>query len=404
MREPHRLAPATARPRFSSALPAIGACLLAFVGACALAQIDPVSRNLLELGYDQPLVGHGPQSGYAYYYYNRPDYFGPNIALRAAIAPAYLDSEIGFKNLLSPTTDLGIGVYGGAFGDNFYDIVQGQYRETQSFYGSGGGATLGIYQRLNPHQRIPLNLITRGGLRYATYFDMPQTAPEFKLPQDQLRGFTRVGLQLAGPQPLLMPAFGLEVSAWFERQWHFDADRYGFDGDRSIAPSTDLYWFDARLNWEFKANGDRLSFATTVGGSTDADLFSAWRLGGVLPLSSEFPLMLPGYYYEELTAVRFTYFYGSYSIPLDPARRWNFRLDAGTARLDYLPGYAQPENWQSGAGAGLSFAPPRHAYKIVLRYGYGFDAIRHGREGGQSVGLLFQYNFNFKKEKSTPGE
>ena len=29
----------------------------------------------------------------------------------------------------------------------------------------------------------------------------------------------------------------------------------------------------------------------------------------------------------------------------------------------------------------------------MLRYGYGFNAIRNGKEGAQSIGLLFQYNF-----------
>ena len=43
-------------------------------------QIDPYHRNLLQLGYDQPLVGHGPQGIYAYYYYNNPEIRGTNTA------------------------------------------------------------------------------------------------------------------------------------------------------------------------------------------------------------------------------------------------------------------------------------------------------------------------------------
>jgi hypothetical protein len=122
-------------------------------------------------------------------------------------------------------------------------------------------------------------------------------------------------------------------------------------------------------------------------------------MGGVLPLVSEFTLELPGYYYQELTAIRFTHFYGSYSIPLDQAHRWSFRLEAATARLDYLPGFEQRSDWQTGAGCGLTFAPSNRNFKIVLRYGYGFNAIRHGQEGAQSVGLLFQYDFNARKKK-----
>ena len=101
-----------------------------------------------------------------------------------------------------------------------------------------------------------------------------------------------------------------------------------------------------------------------------------------------------------MTATRFTHFYGSYSIPLDPTHRWDLRFEAATARLDYLPGFEQRSDWQSGAGAALTFAPKQKDYQIVLRYGYGFNAIRHGKEGAQSVGLLFEYDFNARKKEN----
>jgi hypothetical protein len=363
-----------------------------------LAQIDPVDRHLLEVGYDQALVGHGPQGIYAYYYFNSPEYFGPDVALRVAVAPAYLDSEVGFKHLLSPTTDLGIGVAGGAFGDNYYDVRQGKYIEAQSFYGDGGGASVNIYQLLDPGALIPVNLVIRSGLRSSTFFRSAATSPDFALPKNQVNASTIAGVRIAGIQPTLYPDLALEVSGWFERQWHLEDDSYGFNYDRSISPYTNLYWLYAGLDYEFKKSGDRFSFATTVGGSTDADRFSAWRLGGVLPLVSEFPLEIPGYYYEELTAVRFMHFHGEYSIPLDQDHRWNLQLEAATARLVYLPGFAQNGDWQTGAGGAIIFAPKKKAYEIALRYGYGFNAIRHGKDGAQSVGLLFQYDFNAGKK------
>ena len=87
------------------------------------AQIDPEHRNLLELGYDQPLTGQGPQGIYAYYYYNTPELFNTNTALRLAIALAYVDGELGFKQWLSPTTDVGLGFYGGMIGANYYEVA-----------------------------------------------------------------------------------------------------------------------------------------------------------------------------------------------------------------------------------------------------------------------------------------
>ena len=382
-----------------------GKCFLAFsiigyfAGHPCRAQIDPEYRDLLELGYDQPLVGQGPPGGYAYLYYNNPDLLHTNIALRLAVAPVYLDGEVGFKQLLSPYTDFGIGLNGGGYGDDYYEIRQGKYIKAESFNGDGGGASASIYQLLNPGMRIPLNFIGRGGLHYATYNTADQTVGSFQLPQDQVNLFTRAGLRLAGKEPVLYPALGMELSLWFERQWRLEDDTYGLDNDRRINPGGSLYWLYAGLNYAFTNSGQRISFALTAGGSTDADRFSAWRLGGVLPLVSEFPLILPGYYYEELTAQRFVHLYAAYDIPLDRAQRFKFRLEAATANLDYLPGFEQSP-WQTGVGCGLTFAPKRKNFKIELRYGYGFNAIRNGEEGTQSSGVLFQYDFQARTGSS----
>jgi len=133
------------------------------------AQIDPYSRNLLELGYDYSLSGQGPQSLYAYYYYNNPALMNTNIALRLAVAPVYFDGELGFRQLLSPHTDVGLGLSGGGFGENYYEIRQGQYFKDESFDGHGGGASLNLYHLINPRQMIPLNAVVQGGFHYSTY-------------------------------------------------------------------------------------------------------------------------------------------------------------------------------------------------------------------------------------------
>jgi hypothetical protein len=195
--------------------------LAAIIGFLAVfdcqAQIDPEHRNLLELGYDQPLAGQGPQGVYAYYYYNNPELFKTNMALRLAIAPAYMDGEVGFKQLLSPTTDVGLGFYGGLFGANYYEVRQGQYFKSESFDGSGGGASLSVYQLLNPGMLIPVSMIARGGLRDSIYTDTSQTADNFALPANQILGSARGGIRLAGKESMLYPDLGLELSVWFER-------------------------------------------------------------------------------------------------------------------------------------------------------------------------------------------
>src|SRR3954469_13178115 len=71
-------------------------------------QLDPEKRRLIQLGYNQPLEGRAPISGYGFFYYNNPDFINTNMVLRLAIAPVYVDSELGFKGLITPNTDVAI--------------------------------------------------------------------------------------------------------------------------------------------------------------------------------------------------------------------------------------------------------------------------------------------------------
>jgi hypothetical protein len=375
---------------------------LAFLGMNILnapAQVDPIPRNQIQLGYDQFLSGKGPQAAYAYYYLNVPELTRSNLALRMAVAPAYLDSELGIRGVLTPYTDLGLGIAGGAFGDSYYEVRQGRYYQDQSFDGYGGGAALSLYQLLNPGQLVPLNVVARGGFRYTTYAKTGDTAGNFEVPADRMNLFTRAGLRLAGKEPVLYPDLGLELSVWFERQWRLSSDEYGFADDRQVNPNVNLYWAYAGLNYAWTNIGHQISFAVTVGGSDDADRFSAWRLGGVLPLVSEFPLVLPGYYYEEISAERFVHLYGSYAISLDLKDRWSLRLEGASARVDYLPGFAQTGQWNTGVGGGIVYTSLNKVLKVAVRYGYGFDAIRNGQKGANSVGILLQYDFHALKQR-----
>ena len=71
---------------------------MCFLPVVASAQIDPVQRDLIQFGYNQPVEGRAPLAGYAYYYHNQPDFLRTNQTLRLALAPTYLDSEVGFSH------------------------------------------------------------------------------------------------------------------------------------------------------------------------------------------------------------------------------------------------------------------------------------------------------------------
>jgi hypothetical protein len=60
--------------------------------------------------------------------------------------------------------------------------------------------------------------------------------------------------------------------------------------------------------------------------------------------------------------------------------------------VDYLPGLEQPRHWNSGAGGGVLYNSK--AWRVLLNYGYGFDAIRSGERGAHAVGILLQLDLD----------
>lgn len=163
-----------------------------------------------------------------------------------------------------------------------------------------------------------------------------------------------------------------------------------------------LFWLYTAFNQAWTNSGQQMTFTMMAAGSAGADRLNAWRLGGVLPLGGEFPLALPGYYYEEITARRLLHFSGSYVFPLSAGHRWQLRLAVATAWVDYLPGFEQSGNWVTGAGPGIAYTSVSRSWRWIVRYGYGVNALRNGDDGAHSVGLLFQYNFRAKDDATGP--
>ena len=361
----------------------------------AHAQLDPEKRELFQFGYNAALEGHPPLSAYAFYYLNEPQFLGSNMVFRAAVAPTYLDSELGLRNALGENTDLGVDVSGGGYADSYNEIRQGKYLPSESFDGFGAGLGLSIYHLFNPGQTIPLNGLLRGGAHYATYSPTSDTASGFQVPTDQGLYTVRTGLRWGGREPTLFPALAMELSVWYEGDFRPNADTYGF-GDRSLQSSTHLFWCEALLAYTLPHLKHSFYLGLTAGTSIHPDRFSAYRLGALLPLSSEFPLSLPGYYYQEISAQRFVLLGGNYIVPLDHNHRWNLSVIATSAVVDYLPGLEQPGNWNTGVGGGVFYTSP--AWRVMLGYGYGVQAIRtHGR-GANSIGLLVQLDLAHAKE------
>jgi hypothetical protein len=183
----------------------------------------------------------------------------------------------------------------------------------------------------------------------------------------------------------------MELSVWAESLNRGNSGEYGFNRDRDVHATAALFYTHAYFAYTFK-RGDNLSLSLTAGESVDADRFSAYRLGGVLPLIAEYPLILPGYYYQEISADRFVLFNGRYAVALDEKKRWQFAFMASTAVVDYLKGLEQRGDWHSGVGGGLAYTSVSEIWKVALSYGYGFDALRDNDRGAHVIGVVLQYD------------
>jgi len=364
--------------------------LLAVVAAPgALAQIDPVRRDLVEFGYEQPVHGHFPLAAYLFYYVSRPQFGDADHALRVAIAPTYLDGDWATRNALGPNIDLTLGVQGGAFATDYDEIRDGRWLRVQSFKGYDGGADANIYRLFNPGQRIPLYGVLRGAVRYIAFDRDNETGVRFVVPRNQPIASVRAGLRFGGAEPVLIPDKAAELSVWYDGAIRFAPGTYGDANDRRVERSVQRMLGRAFLMYTLD-DGQRFSVQAIGGASVHPDRIGAFRVGGTFTQTAEFPPPLPGYVEGELSARNFFLFAGDYSLPLDRARNWSAGIGVGVARVDYTPGFEQPRAWNTGASLTLAYAPPTRAWRGQLVYGHAFDAMRDGHRGADSVSLLVE--------------
>jgi hypothetical protein len=357
-------------------------------------QLDPEPRNLLQLGVNQSLHNDGPTAAYAFYYWNMPDVPTTNTTLRLAIAPVYADAELGFKGLLGENTDLALGLFGGGFYNSYEEVRKGNYYRDESFDGHGAGAALSVYHTFNPGAEVPLNGIVRASMNYHSFSDSSDTANRFALPNSQPFYTLHTGLRWGGKEPVLTPRLAAELSVWYDLEYRPDSGHYGFNGgDRELKSISHRFLGSALLIYTMPRSEHYIALGLMGGAIINADRFSAYRLGGALPFSSEYPLFLPGYFYEELSTQDFGLLYGLYAIPLGPSKAWRIFAGAATSVAKYVDGLEQSGNWNSGVTGGLSYTSKNRRLTSVAACGYGIDAIRSDGRGGTSIALMLQYNF-----------
>jgi hypothetical protein len=346
----------------------------------------------VQVGYNQPIEGRAPVAAYAYYYHNEPGFLRTNLTLRLALAPVYVDAELGIVRGLGPQTDFAIGLAGGGFGDSYNEIRGGKFVQAESFAGHGAEISGNLYHCFNPADQIPLNFVLRGAAHDSFYDNDDETAPNFHRAPDGVTFHLRTGLRYGGIEPTLFPDLAMELAAWYEGEFRTGNGAYGFNDDRRIEEATHRFWASAALSYTLPDSKQNFFIRLIAGTSVDADRLGAYRLGGFLPLIAEYPLSLPGFFYQELSAKKFALLNASYLRPLTRNQQWSLEVNGATAGVDYLSGTGQPGRWVSGVGAGIMYRSPTDKFKVVVSYAYGIDAIRSSGRGANSVSVLLQWD------------
>ena len=339
------------------------------------------------------MKGNAPINGYAFYLWNRPHFPEPDQYLRVVVAPTYLLSEFVQDHWPFGRHAVSIGLNGGGLRYGLDEYRDGNYKEKESFWGHGVELPLSYYAGTKLFDKLPLQGQIRVTPAYIVYTDSFNTSSRYELPPDTGLITSRVGLRLGGKPPELLPKLALEASAWYEATYRTETGTFGFpESPESLESLSQRAW--GRLAAVLApADGHTVDLLVTAGFSRDVDLLSSYRMGSALPFRSEFPLILHGYFVEEVFAKRFWLLNASYRFPAWPgSRKVTLRLAFDMAGVDYVDGHALPREHLRGVGGDLSVAfTPR--VTMVVGYGYGFDAPRNGGFGGHEAHALIELKF-----------
>jgi hypothetical protein len=370
-----------------------GLLLPVLVIAPALAQPDPEPRAYLEVGTEAPLKGNAPINGYAFFLWNRPHYPNPDQYLRVVVAPTYLLSELVQDHWPFGRHAVSIGLNGGGIRYGHFEYRNGSYKEAESFWGHGAELPLSYYAGTKLFDKLPLQGQIRVTPAFIVYQDGLDTAERFELPPDTGLLTGRVGLRLGGVPPELLPRVALEASAWYEAVYRTNPGTFGLPEHReTLEDLTQRAW--GRIAAVITpADGHTVDILATAGLTRSTDLLSSFRLGSALPFRSEFPLILRGYFVEEVFAKRFWLVNASYRFPAWPgSRNVRIRIGGDIAGVEYVDGHRLAREHLRGVGADVSVAITPQV-TVVGGYGYGFDAPRNGSFGGHEAHALIELKF-----------
>ena len=352
--------------------------------------MDAESRTFLEGGIETALKGNGPLTGYGYLFFTRPHFLDEDLYLRLVIPPGYFISELVKDHWPTQNSALAIGLSGGFFAESQTEFQNGHYEKDQSFNGDSAGGTLAYYLRsLKIGGLLPAEGQVRVNPKYVWYDRTNDTSRQFRLPENTAVYDMRAGIRLGGVPPELFPNAALELSVWQTVSYRDNAGRYGYPDQAQESEHLTLKTW-GRTGGIFTFWGTQASAFLNAGIAEKTDPLSAFRMGGGLRLRAEFPLLLHGYYVEEVFAKSYWLVNLAYRFPIWPGQdRVHVQLLADYARVNYVQGHNLPRSGLAGIGANLSVGITKRI-DLVVGYGYGIDAPRGRSFGGQEFDAQFE--------------
>ncbi len=258
-----------------------------------------------------------------------------------------------------------------------------------------------MYPRLGDVGPVPLNGLLRVSAVYTDYQRTTLTDASYELPPDEWTGAARAGLRLGGVEPGLSFGRALEVSVWGEARLRDKPASYGYSGDRLVRRNANLYWTRILASWP-ASGGALVSGGLNAGGGAGLGGPTAYRLGGMLTQTAEFPLILPGYSGQEIQAGRFVHAWAHAGFPIRGLRRFFADLTAAVATVAPVPGTDSGGVHHVGLSAGISFAPTDGSLRAELAYGYAPTALRGTHRGAQALALSVEIDFLGHEAKPGP--
>jgi hypothetical protein len=288
---------------------------------------------------------------------------------------------------------LGLGFFGGMYANSYNEVRGGNYYRDESYTGNSGGGSVSIYHLFNPACMIPLSGVLRETVEYNDWNSTDDTARNFVRPENQPIYTTRAGLRFGGKEPVLGPRLAMELSGWYELEYRPKSGGYGFSNDRELESVSHRIFGRAQINFTTLDLKHYIVAGLQAGTVLNSDRLSAYRLGGMLPYTSEFPLTIPGYFLGELSAQDYALLNALYSWRIGDSQ-WKIVSMAGAAVVKYTDGMGQSGAFNSGVAGGLAWSSKNRRWRVVSACGYGINAERNnGHQGGVSAGLAFMYNF-----------